>query len=75
MRPCKHADIEADKAGRVTMRKDRGYTCRVPIPDLSKILPASVTQEYGYHAPRPNRNTFKHWCEKCPLYEEREKPE
>lgn len=68
---CKHADVKPDAAGRLTMRKDGAYRCLVPLPDLSKMLPASVTEAYSYREPTPG-NTFKHWCEKCPLHEERE---
>lgn len=70
--PCVHLNIQPDASGRLIMRKDHAYPCNAPLPDFDKILPACITQAYGYREPRTT-NTFKDWCQRCPRYKERTK--
>lgn len=67
---CAHADIKADKRGRVVMRANTVWPCLCPIPDLP-ALPMSVTQSYGYRWPPPRRHVDREDCAECPCWTER----
>jgi hypothetical protein len=66
MKPCIHAKIMPDKAGRIVMR-DKAFPCLAPVTEMP-VFPNVVTQAYGFHWP-PHRNfAHREICEGCPLY-------
>ena len=68
--PCKHANIQPDKAGRVTMRANAVWPCSCPLPELP-ALPASITSAYGYTWPPGRSYVDRERCEACPCWSER----
>jgi hypothetical protein len=64
---CTHLEIEPDKAGRLIMRADQAYRCKAPAPEMP-VLPACITQAYGFKWPPPRGYVFKETCAECPCW-------
>lgn len=62
--PCVHLRIFPDKDGKVRQRKNQGYHCECPIPDLP-VVPASVKVSTS------RSYAWSETCAVCPLWEAR----
>lgn len=67
---CEFAEVTPDKSGRLTMRKDVMYSCLFPVPE--PVLPASITEFYGFRWPPLRRRICKEDCAGCPCWKARE---
>ncbi|TIP39745.1 MAG: hypothetical protein E5X76_28950 [Mesorhizobium sp.] len=70
---CAHAEIKADKRGRVIMRADQAWRCLAPPPELP-VMPVSITGAYGFKWPPGRRYVQRDDCAECPCWTERKVP-
>ena len=65
-RTCKHLCIEPDKAGRIVVHMPDAWPCDAPATE--PILPASITDRYGWHWPPSRTYMSLDRGEGCPSY-------
>lgn len=72
-RTCKFLEVPASAAGKIIPRKGNVYYCLSPVPKTAHLLPASITEAYGYREPteRDRRRMAPDEGTGCPLYEPR----
>lgn len=72
-RTCQFLEIAPNAAGKRIARKGNVYRCLSPVPRTAHLLPASVTEVYGYREPteRDRRSMQPDDGANCPLYEPR----
>lgn len=66
---CQHFDVEPDAAGRIVIRKKRGYRCLAPEPPL----PACITSRFDYRWPPARWFVTADGGIGCPCFEPRQK--
>jgi hypothetical protein len=71
---CKWLDVAPDRAGRRVVRRGYMYRCKFPLPDLSSVLPLSLTGSVSFRF----SDNQKSWVEGeragCPVHSAKVQP-
>lgn len=73
-RTCHHYGVLPDADGKVRVRRNSVSPCLAPIPDISALLPHSVTKHYGWSPPKAGRYMSPDDGGGCPLHAVRIRP-
>lgn len=72
-RACIHYDVRPDADGKVRMRRASVARCSAPIPDLTPLLPHSITTAHDWHQPKVGRWMQPDDGAGCPLFSKKPK--